>query len=132
MMAELICRVKDVENVEVVENVESPRPQLFSQQSQQFKKPGRRADQPSRTLDPDLIGRNLSRNSKLTAHKERKDHGDQTGALDEGGHQDHVGTDITQGFRLTCDAFHRFATDVADADTNTNYCQTGANCCVHN
>ena len=57
---------------------------------------------------------------------------DQTGALDEGSHQDHVGADITQCFRLTGDAFHRFATDVTDADTNTNYCQTGANCCVHN
>jgi len=89
-------------------------------------KPGRSTDQPSRR-DPEF-----SFCQEALAYEEGQDHGDQTSALDECGGQDHVRADIAQRFRLTCDGFHGFTANLTNAETDTNYCQSGSNCCVHN
>jgi hypothetical protein len=66
---------------------------------------------------------------ELLSHYDSQDTGDnpeQCNTLNEGGSQDHVGTDIRYSFWLTGDRFYRTFTDQTDTDTSANSSQAGA------
>lgn len=62
------------------------------------------------------------------SNKECNHDGDERCTLYEGCGQNHVCTNVTNCLRLTSNGFHCFATDLADADTSTDYCETHSDC----
>jgi len=62
----------------------------------------------------------------LALELEADDDAEQRGAFDEGGENERRRLDATGRFRLTRHAFHRRATDAADAQTGTDHGTTSS------
>jgi hypothetical protein len=59
--------------------------------------------------------------------EEAYDDPEQGSTFYQGCSQNHVGTDVIHGFRLAGDAFYSTLTDLANAQSCTNSCQSGTN-----
>jgi hypothetical protein len=62
-------------------------------------------------------------------YKQTDNHGEESCSFNERCRQDHVGADITDSFRLTCDGFQRASANAPDTDAGTNSCKTCAYAC---
>ena len=60
----------------------------------------------------------------LNCDKQTYHDGEQGDTFNQGGSQDHVGTNVTSHFRLTGDGGHSVLTNVTDTETGANGCQT--------
>ena len=59
-------------------------------------------------------------------NQQAKHHAEQGDTLDEGGSDDHRGTDVATCLGLAGDTFHSALTDFTDAETGTNSGKAGA------
>ncbi len=96
-----------------------------------------------KSLNPESCQKTGKQHRPTVAHVSRKQllwsgneegqyHANQGSTLHESGCQDHVCADIACCFRLACNTFYCFTTDLTDTKTCADYGQTCTNCCVHN